>query len=347
MTDQDAVDGEVMDAGPTAMTAVMDPLPASPPPVAAVTTMAMIERAVIAGANVDTLEKLMALHERWERAQARKAFDQALSAAKAELPLITKNKTVDFSTSKGRTHYQYEDLASITQAVDPILSKFGLSYRFRTKQEKNFLSVTCILSHRDGCCEETTLSSALDGSGNKNDIQAVGSAATYLQRYTLKLVLGLAAAADDDGQHTSESTAPKQPADFSAAIRRIEATENGKALLAVLQSLGRDALADPGVIDARVDRIRLLVKGAPTLETLDKLMASFKRDWDAVREDADYRAAELRREIDERRKVAAQEELRRQREAAQARSQSDDGYGYSGDQGGANPGPHDDDEIPY
>ena len=60
--------------------------------------------------------------------------------------------------------------------------------------------MTCILSHRDGHSEETTLSAGRDDSGNKNSIQAVGSTVTFLQRYTLKAALGLAAAEDDDGK---------------------------------------------------------------------------------------------------------------------------------------------------
>jgi uncharacterized protein (DUF3820 family) len=56
-----------------------------------------------------------------------------------------------------------------------------------------------------GHSESTTLSAAKDGSGNKNDIQARGSAATYLQRYTLIGALGLTTANEDvDGAGTKE-----------------------------------------------------------------------------------------------------------------------------------------------
>lgn len=61
------------------------------------------------------------------------------------------------------------------------------------------VTVTCIISHRDGHFEENTLSAGRDESGNKNSIQAVGSTLTYLQRMTLKASLGLAASDDDDG----------------------------------------------------------------------------------------------------------------------------------------------------
>lgn len=191
---------------------------------AAVTPMEMIDRAIQNGAGVETLEKLMALQERWEANQGRKAFDHAIAAAKAELPTIIKNRKVDFTTQKGRTNYEYEDMAGIAAQVDPILSKHGLSYRFRTAQEGSVVSVTCILSHRDGYSEETTLAIPKDESGNKNHIQAVGSAVTYLQRYTLKAALGLAAAKDDDAAKVATKEDPPMSADDFTVIReRVDA----------------------------------------------------------------------------------------------------------------------------
>lgn len=154
------------------------------------TPMDMLNRAVTAGADINVLEKLMALQERWEANQARKAFDEAVAQAKAEMPAITKNR-------KGHTG-TYADFAAIAAAVDPIISRHGLSYRFRTVQTER-INVTCILSHKAGHAEETTLAGPADTSGSKNAIQAIGSTLTYLQRYTLVQALGLAASNDDDG----------------------------------------------------------------------------------------------------------------------------------------------------
>jgi hypothetical protein len=160
----------------------------------------MLERAVSSNAGVEVISKLMDLQDRWQAGQARRSFDDAMAAAKAEIPVIMKNREVDFTSSKGRTNYRHEDLAEIARTVDPILTKHGLSYRFRTTSQPNEpVSVTCIVSHRHGHSEENTLSAGRDESGNKNSIQAVGSTITYLQRYTLKAALGLAASNDDDG----------------------------------------------------------------------------------------------------------------------------------------------------
>lgn len=196
--------------------------------------VAMIERVVMdPNASLDKLERMLAMKERLDAANARKAFDLAISEAKAEIPPILKNRTVDFTSAKGRTHYQHEDMAEIARTVDPILSRYGLSYRFRTTQESGRVAVTCVMSHRDGHAEETTLAAGADESGNKNHIQAIGSAITYLQRYTLKTALGLSASTDDDGK------AAGGPATISAdQFRQL-----------------RDLMAEAGIGDADITRL--------------------------------------------------------------------------------------------
>lgn len=189
---------------------------------AASSPMAIIGQAIERGASVETLEKLMALQERFEANEAKKAFSLAMAAAKAEIRPIVKAKTVDFTSAKGRTNYQYEDLATIADQVDPILTKHGLSYRFRSAQNEGSVAVTCILAHQAGHTEETTLSAFRDDSGNKNPIQAVGSTVTYLQRYTLKLALGLAATKDTDAIPPEEPSAAIDAEQFQYITSLIE-----------------------------------------------------------------------------------------------------------------------------
>lgn len=191
----------------------------------AMTPMDVISRAVSEGRDVTVIEKLMDLQERWEKNQAKKAFDDAMASAKAEIPPIIKNRHVGFESRKAgaaRTDYRHEDLAEIARTVDPILSKFGLSYRFRTSSPVNEpVTVTCVVSHRLGYSEENMLSAGRDDSGNKNSIQQVGSTITYLQRYTLKAALGLAASNDDDGRAAGTNDGPisdKQTDEIAALI---------------------------------------------------------------------------------------------------------------------------------
>jgi hypothetical protein len=157
-----------------------------------ITPLEMLDRALSSNADPDTLAKLMALQERWQANQARMAFDEAISNAKAEIKPVIRN-------AKGHNDKRYADFAAIASAVDPIITKFGLSYRFKTAQTDR-ISVTCVLSHKEGHFEETTLAGPPDTSGSKNAIQAIGSTLTYLQRYSLTQALGLAATNDDDGK---------------------------------------------------------------------------------------------------------------------------------------------------
>lgn len=211
-----------------------------------VTPLTLLDRALTAGADPATLREFMQLQREFKADQARMAFDAAMAAAKAEIPVITKNRVVDFTSTKGRTHYQHEDLAGIARTVDPILGRHGLSYRFRTSAEPNApVTVTCIIAHRDGWSEQNTLAAGRDDTGNKNGIQQIGSTITYLQRYTLKAALGLAAAADDDGQSSEAGGTinDEQLAELRSLIVRA-----APDLPKFLDSFGIDDLADLPVL---------------------------------------------------------------------------------------------------
>ncbi|HEU0063221.1 MAG TPA: ERF family protein [Hyphomicrobiaceae bacterium] len=169
------------------------------------TPMEMIARAVANGADPMTLERLLNMQERWERNEARKAFNQAIAKARAEIGPIFKSSEVRMG--QGRPAYRYETLDDIERQVVPALSKHGLSYRWGTKvpdARPDVIIVTCRVEHRDGYFEENSLAGPADTSGAKNPIQAIGSALTYLCRYTLKAALGLSATTDTDGGEPEE-----------------------------------------------------------------------------------------------------------------------------------------------
>lgn len=183
-----------------------------PASVSVMTPMDMLNKAVAQGADINVLEKLMGLQERWEANQARKAFNEAMSAAKTEIPAIVRNRS-------GNNSKKYADFAAIAAVVDPILAKHGLSYRFRSVQDER-INVTCVLSHKAGHSEETTLAGPADTSGNKNAVQAIGSTLMYLQRYSLVQALGLATSDDDDGRAGGTNViTPEQAGDIHALIQ--------------------------------------------------------------------------------------------------------------------------------
>ena len=129
------------------------------------------------------------------------------------------------------------------------MSEQGLTASWSTTQEANQVTVTCRITHVLGHYEETSLSSAHDNSGGKNAIQAIGSAITYLQRYTLLALTGLATKdQDNDGAGVTACIDEKQLStivDYINEKRREKATETPTLDEAILQAT-RDAASERG-----------------------------------------------------------------------------------------------------
>ncbi len=165
------------------------------------TPMALLTIAMNQGADLDRLERLMAMQERWEANEARKAFQSAMSAFKANPPELHKNKQVKFQTSKGTTEYKHATLDEVALQIGSAMAPHGLSFRWNVEQiQGGRIRVTCLLTHVQGHTEQVVMEGSPDDSGNKNNIQQVGSTVTYLQRYTLLAATGMAVKdQDNDG----------------------------------------------------------------------------------------------------------------------------------------------------
>lgn len=160
----------------------------------------VIQYAIQNNAGVDQLEKMMELQERYEANEARKAYHMAMAQFKANPPKINKDAEVDYTSQKGRTNYRHATLSNVTEKINARLSEYGLSASWQTEQADKKIKVTCKITHVMGHSENTTLEAEPDSSGNKNSIQAIGSSITYLERYTLLALTGLATHEDDDGE---------------------------------------------------------------------------------------------------------------------------------------------------
>lgn len=206
---------------------------------AQVTPMQMLQIAVEKGADVDKMAQLMALSERWEANEARKAFVVALNAFKSNAPQIIKTKEVSFGA--GKTAYKHALSSVASEQIGEALSRVGISHRWETDQsEGGKIKVTCVLTHALGHSERVALEATPDTSGSKNSIQAIGSTVSYLQRYTLFASTGLVPKdADDDGAGggSAHSMTPAMRDDFEA---RIEFAEDKKALEALWQNIAAE-----------------------------------------------------------------------------------------------------------
>lgn len=167
----------------------------------------LLRIAIETGADLDRLERLMALQEKWEASEARKAYNVAFAAFKSEAVQIVRGRTVTNGPLTGRS---YAELHDVVDAVTPALSRHGLSAAWRlSKDEKDWLEVTCSLKHVGGHSESVSMGGPPDQGGAKNALQARASTKTYLERYTLKAICGIAEGGeDDDGDGGAGKRAP-------------------------------------------------------------------------------------------------------------------------------------------
>ncbi len=187
--------------------------------------MALISRAAMdASFDVAKLQALMEMKERWDATEARKAYVAAMAEFKANAPEILKRKLVEFDTAKGTTSYKHAELADVTSAVTQPLAQAGFTHAWATRQlDGGLIEVTCTLTHRLGHSESTTLKGSPDQSGGKNNIQAIASTVTYLERYTLLMATGLATRGmDDDGVAAGQPPMPAKDADWIATCEAID-----------------------------------------------------------------------------------------------------------------------------
>lgn len=186
--------------------------------------MDLLAEAIARDVDLPKLEKLMELEERWRENAARDAYVKAMAKFRSEAIEITKTKRVgyDHKEGGGRTEYSYAPLSEVLDAVVPFLSKHKLAHQWTTRQDEHGVTVTCVIRHVDGHSEETSLFAAPDPSGRKNAIQAVGSTVTYLQRYTLLALAGLAAGDQDDDARGADPEPPISTEQLETLDRLIE-----------------------------------------------------------------------------------------------------------------------------
>ena len=222
------------------------------------TPTGLVRLAVQQGLDIDRLRELMALQREWEEREAEKAFFDALSKFQSEIPPIVRTNTADAGRAGKR---RYASLGTINEAIRPWLYANGLSFRFRQQQTPAGITVTCVVSHRDGHSEETTLTAGADSSGAKNAIQSVGSTITYLERYTLTAALGLTTIdEDDDGEAAGPEVTPEQQRQNALDLARAAAAGNQPAQETPREPAGEQRTANQQAAPPAQAQARVMIR---------------------------------------------------------------------------------------
>lgn len=190
----------------TAVAVAKPQLPAAP-----VTFLEFLDRASRDPAvDVGKMQAILDMRAKEEAREAKRLFDEAMIEMQPKLPRIGRKGEIviydktDKDKIVQRTKFaRWEDIHKI---ITPILAsyKMGLTHRVGQSADGK-ITVTGILSHvvpsSVGHREETTITLAMDTTGSKNNVQAVGSTVSYGKRYTASALLNLNfGGEDDDGQ---------------------------------------------------------------------------------------------------------------------------------------------------
>lgn len=127
---------------------------------------------------------------------------KAIATAQGKIQPATKDKV--------NTHFKnsYADLASCWEACRTQLSEQGIAVIQCPNTRDNRLWMDTLLAHESGQWVESSIEVPLPQQVNA---QVVGSSLTYMRRYSLCAMVGVAPADDDDGNEASKNVGRIQP----------------------------------------------------------------------------------------------------------------------------------------
>lgn len=205
-------------------------------------------------------KELMAIYREGVAMRAKSQYDEAVSRFRAECPPFPKRlENTQFQVTRGgvKRHTRYADLDDIQATIDPVMSKFGLSYRWGDTVISNtgdgtLMTQDCILSHVGGHKESSSVSCPTESKAGASPAQKWMSAGTYCRRYSLIAVAGLKGCDDDDdGQNAGGEAANNE------TITADEVRDLGDALLSLNADKARfcKAMGVIGLTDIRRNQL--------------------------------------------------------------------------------------------
>lgn len=193
--------------------------------------------------GIDMLERLLALQERHEQAQAQKAFTRAMCRVHAEMPDVVKTARND------QTRSIYARLEDIDRALRPVYTSHGFAVIFAeepcdaqstvTREDGQTITVewfrvSCTVMHEDGHSVTTWGDFPHDSLGPKGNpvktaLHGKGSTLTYGRRYLLCGAFNVTPVAPDrDGNPPPRQAAPNVISD--AQRKRLRAMQTAAGM---------------------------------------------------------------------------------------------------------------------
>lgn len=196
------------------------------------------------------------------------ALAGALAKAQAEMPAVPKGATNPFLKNK------YATLDDTIAVVYPVLNRHGLTISQFPVNDGDSIGLTTILMHESGEWLEQTFVMPLADEKGKSMAQVAGSVFSYLRRYGISAVTGVATDDDADGnapqtKQVKSAPAPaKQPA--APTPSPVEPGGNKHDLAKEFHRLGSAKYGAKWPVEGR----KLMQSLVPDATTTDELSAS-------------------------------------------------------------------------
>jgi hypothetical protein len=185
----------------------------------------------------------------------------ALAKAQSKMALAERDTVNPFFNKS------YADLASVWEACRAPLTENGLSVVQFPSAEGNVVTVDTMLIHTSGQWFSSTLSVV----SKKDDAQGIGSSITYLRRYSLQSMVGVAPD-DDDGNASVGGPPPEQakrpskkrdePADMPPPLSAEDAKYIADASESIIAAATEDDLRAIGeIIKTKSSAIKNALRG--------------------------------------------------------------------------------------
>jgi hypothetical protein len=173
------------------------------------TVFALIERVALDPcADVEKLERMMAMYERVKAKEAELAYNAAKGRILKKLAgvKIVKNRSVLYEIEKGKPQkgtyeaFKFAPLEEIDKYLRPLLAEedMDLSYSDELREDGDILIRGRLKHLPGGHYEDSFMPAPPDTTGGKSNVQAVGSTNSFLRRYVACNIFNIVVVGDDD-----------------------------------------------------------------------------------------------------------------------------------------------------
>lgn len=225
--------------------------------------MALAQNFLASGGDLESLEKMMDLQDRFEKNKAKKEFFVAMANAQKEMPVIYEGRK---NSQTGSKYAAYKD---IVRGSKPIYTKFGLSVSFYEgdPEKDDYVKFCADVYHEKGHSKTYSVNLPIDDKGPKGTpvktkIHGVKSSMSYGRGILLGNIFNIPTNedVDDDGVAAGGKIVPLITENQAIEIRDIIESIEGFSEKDFLEWAKRESIESILACDFRKAKVALTAR---------------------------------------------------------------------------------------